>query len=930
MTTPPPGRAGDRPAAVSSDRAPERRRAARGDAGAPWVGTRLRATPLATLLTAALAFVAVFLAAALPRAVDRGADRALASYLERQGPGPTSLIATAKPPPEQSLTALSSVAKVLGSGAGPGFSVAGSGPVYGSATLKYRAMSNPELTRTSEAPPLLRLLYAHGATTHARLDSGHWPSGSLVDGRVPVALSKSAADTLGAKLGTVLNTASDVADPIGAEVVGLYTPLDPADPFWTDLPCPTQACAVSNDEYPVAYWTTAALTGPEALPALQNWGGGVQDFWRLPVDTAALRADRLAATAKEIASYVAGPTANELSRRSGRSDLLITSELPRLFAQAQARRQAAAPLTAIGPAGAGGVALVVLLLAAALTADRRAAELRLLHARGGSRRGIIGRLLGESALTVLPAAALATTLAVLLPAHRQAPTLLAAGAVTLVALPAFPVRAFALLSGPRGAVPRRRLVVEALVAAATVAAVLEVRRRGVAPAGAGADPLLIAAPLLLALSAALLTARLQPPCVRLLSRLAGRGRGLIGFLGLARAAQGSSARSRPPVLPLVALLAAVTTGGFGATVLAEVTDARHQVARAFVGGDAQVAAPPGGSVPEAFTKAAGALPGVRTSLGVWRDSTSFLIDADRSSTRITVLVAEPAAYAELARTAGRGAFDAALLAPTGGPDAPLPALFSKDLAAHGPAEGGYLLRLGNGRELRARVAAVVDGSPVQPGSGAATVVLPAGPLTARVPETARPTHWFAVGTVETDRLRGLLAEVGPGGRAGAERYLVRTSSERDAELASDPLQASAERLFWVSLAGAAGFALLAVLLTLVRAAPERAALLARLRTMGLRPRQGVALILAESLPLTVAAAVGGAVAAACATALLGPAVDLTTMVGALVPTGVRLTARPVLTQALGLTALVALAVLAEAAWAGRRQITTELRAGDGR
>ncbi len=70
--------------------------------------------------------------------------------------------------------------------------------------------------------------------------------------------------------------------------------------------------------------------------------------------------------------------------------------------------------------------------------------------------------------------------------------------------------------------------------------------------------------------------------------------------------------------------------------------------------------------------------------------------------------------------------------------------------------------------------------------------------------------------------------------------------------------------------------------------------------------------------------------AAAAVALLGPSVDLSTLVGSPVPTGLRPAVRPVLTQALGLAVLVAVAVLVEAAVSGRRQITTELRAGDQR
>ncbi|MFE4606174.1 FtsX-like permease family protein, partial [Kitasatospora indigofera] len=159
---------------------------------------------------------------------------------------------------------------------------------------------------------------------------------------------------------------------------------------------------------------------------------------------------------------------------------------------------------------------------------------------------------------------------------------------------------------------------------------------------------------------------------------------------------------------------------------------------------------------------------------------------------------------------------------------------------------------------------------------------------------------------------------------------VLTSAAMTAKLGADPLQHSAGRLFQASVAGAAGLALLAVLLTLVRAAPERGALLARLRTMGLRPRQGLALILAETLPQTLVASAGGMLLALAAVALLGPAVDLTSLVGAAVPAGLRPAALPVLTQALGLAALVSAGVLAEAAVSGRRQITTELRAGDSR
>ncbi|GAA0317962.1 FtsX-like permease family protein [Streptomyces polychromogenes] len=946
---------------------------------APWVATRLRAAKLGTLLAAVLAFVAVLLAAALPRAQDRGADQALRSFLQRGGPGYTSLTATAPPPErDQGTDLLDTTRRTLLAHTGGSFHVDPDTVVYGTWTVKGRGLLNPELDAPSGLPPVMRLLYVRDARAHVRLVEGNWPAdapaapGTAAQDGPPlkIALSQRAARTIGARLGSVLTTSPVPGGGPRAEVVGLYAVADETEDFWVDLGCLAFACAYHQGDN--AYWAADALVGAADLPRLDGWSSTAEDFWRLPVDTGRLRADRLAATERDIASYVTGPVAAELVSQTGREMLRTNSRLPELFTQARARARAAAPLAAIGPAGVAGVALVVLCLAGALAADRREPELRLLLARGGSRAGIVGRLLGEGAVTVLPAAAAATALAVLLlPTPRLAASLISAAAVTLLALLAFPVRAAVLLSPPRPAARWRRPVAELLVLAATGAAVLEVRRRGVAPSGSGVDPLLIAAPLLLALCGGLLLARILPLVTAGLARAAGRSRGLVGFLGLARAARGPGGRSSaapargrtgPSVLPLIALLLAVTTGGFGASVLRSVDAARLAGAHRTIGGDAAISAVGAGTLPEGLVKAADGLPGVRTSVALWTDDDSWVLGTSRDRTRVTLVVAEPAAYAALSRALGCGAFAPALLGGggTGSAEAPVPVLFSAGLARQA-APGTHTLRPGTGGELRVRSAGVIDCTPAPSGPGGETVVLPAGPATALIRGAAHPNRWLATGSVDAERLRALTRAARPAPSAtppaaspapsaapstpspdpapepaarqdpdAGERYLVRTSAEYVAELGADPLQGSAERLFWSCVAAAAGFALLAVLLTLLRSVPERAALLARLRTMGLRRRQGVALILAEALPQTLAATLGGALTAAAAVALLGPAMDLSTLVGASAPTGVGLFAGAVLTPALGLAALVAAAVLVEAATSGRRQITTELRAGDQR
>ncbi|MGV9264876.1 hypothetical protein ACWDRR_09465 [Kitasatospora sp. NPDC003701] len=949
---------------------------------APWVRTRLRSAPLAAALMAALAFGTVFLAAAFPRAVDRGTDDALREFLRDRGPSWTSMLATSNHRAGEA--DLDKVAQKLTSYPRETFRIAESGPVYGTRGNKPRTMWNPGFATLGEAKPVLDLLHLHGITDHATVVEGRWPTspepGKGAAKPVEVALSKDGADTIRIHVGDVIDGGpAPSGGRFQAEVVGLYTANDPGDRYWYSLPCPERACVEGFKEL---FWHTAGVVSPGASDLIAPWGSGATDFWRLPIDTAALRADQLDRTGEEISAYVAGPTATRLSVVTGREDLRIGSELPQLFQQAIARHDAAAPLAAIGPAGLAGVAAVVLCLAAGLTGDRRAGELRLLQARGGSRGGVLRRLLGEGAVTVLPAGVLATALALwLLPTPRWSGSVLAALAVLLLALLGFPTRAASLWAAPRppGSGGRRRLVGELVVLAVTVAAVLEVRRRGVVPPGEGLDPMLVAAPLLLALTGGLVLARLQPVLVGALARVAGRGTGVVGFLGLARAARGTGGRPRPSVLPLLALMLAVTTAGFGATVLDAVDRDRAHAARSAVGGDAVVGTPAGVVLPPGFLAAAAALPGVRTATGVWWENEAFLLGADSGLTQISVLVVDPVAYAELSRTVGRGAFDPAVLTgDDGGTDTPVPALFSTELAKK-ITGGNYRLRMPNGWELLAKSAGTVDGTPALEETTRRFVVLPSGPATARFPELGKANLWFATGDIDERQLKVLVRELdpmkiggvdpvaangaapsaagtpaaatatpaapapAPAGSAPAARaagdtdpeavpfgYAVRTSAARAAELATDPLQHSAGRLFWAAVIGAAGFALLAVLLTLLRAAPERVAVLARLRTMGLRPRQGLALIVAETLPQTLAAAVGGGVVALAAVALLGPAIDLSALVGAPVPAGLKPAVLPVLLQVLGLAALVTAGVLVEALISGRRQISTELRAGEQR
>ncbi|MFJ1756351.1 hypothetical protein [Kitasatospora sp. NPDC088134] len=898
---------------------------------APWVSTRLRATPAAAWLAAALVLVSVFLAAALPRALDRSADGALRAHL-RSGDRDGSVVSAvsmrlAMDPKSDFAERLDVFARSMGDAVRAPLVQEPGGVVYGTNTVDGRDLDNPELPRPMSKPPVLGLSYLHAVDGQAALAAGRWPekvsTGPVTD--FEVALSEQVAAKLGVSVGTVLDAGGTSFTRFRATVVGLFRPTAAASSFWSGTDCLLSAClatsGVGGDS--VDYWKASALVGPKEIGNVMGiWSSREpQDFVRVPIDVSKARADQVPQLRKALGTLTGGPKLTDLQNATGRRDLVMRSGLPRLLDEAQQRQEAVTPLTVLGPAGAAGVALTVLLLAAALTDERRVGELRLLRARGASRPGVLRRLLGESAVTALPAALVATVLAlVLLPTPRWGGALVCAATTTLVALLVFPLRA-ALFPDAGRAGGRRRVVAELLVLLLAAAAAVAVRRRGVAPAGAGVDLLLVSAPLLIALAGALLLARVLPALVRLAARVVAARSGAVGFLALTRAA--GRGERRPTLLPLLALMLAVTTAGFGGTLLDSVDQGRLRAVRADAGADARVLADT--PLPSGFAAAAEQLPGVRGGLSAWTDREASVGTADSGlMSNVTVVVVDPVKYAELADRNGRGGFDPALLA-GGGPDW-VPALVTPALASRLDDASRSLHT--NPWSLTFRKVGTITGGPALTQGEA--VVVPARQSIALVPQFAAANLWLGTGSVHADELRALLQRLDPRAAEKGAHYGVRSAADEAAALADDPMQHAAAKVFLSSVAAAGGFAVLAVLLTLVRSGPERAALLARLRTMGLRPRQGLAVILVEALPTALGAAVAGALLALGAVLLLGPAVDLSALVGVVTADRMAPSVPTLLGQALVLLALFSVTVLAEALVSGRRQIAAELRAGDER
>ncbi|GGY64323.1 hypothetical protein GCM10010300_04370 [Streptomyces olivaceoviridis] len=1005
---------------------------------APWVRTRLRAAPGAAVALALLVGLAACLAGAFPRAVDRYEDAGLQRTLRQARPEHTTVRVSAPQPdlglpPERRAAALRPDAlerqyeKVLGTVGSP-LSVQRAQSAYGVAGTVSPAVPDPWLPRPTGLPAHISLAAQHGLADHARVRTGRLPRAPHpVDASTPeveAAVTAATAKALHIKVGSVVHMPAPGRDPLAVRVTGILVPRDPDSAYWSTVPLlrtPTLVTLPTPGPDPDKYWLGALLLAPEAAPALLGTSTNPARYWHLAPALRGLRAHDLDRLRSAVAALESGPG---LQRARAVTDdgTDVNTDLDDALASFSRLRSGIAPLVSVAAAGAATVVAVVLLMTGGLAADRRRVELALLRARGASLSGLAGRLLAETAVIAVPAGAagLAGSLLVV-PAGRVVPAVLSALAVTLAACAALPLRAVLAhravrLTAPREDIAsvrpsRRRTVAELTLLVLAAGAVATLRRRGTT-----GDQLTAVAPVLVGVIAALVLLRVYPLLLRRLSGPAGRLRGAVGHLSLARAGrtQGSA------VLPLLALLTALTTAAFGGSVLAGVAEARDRAALLTVGADARADA--GAPLPADAPARARSVPGVRAVTPV---SIAYEAKPEDGENAVPLLGVDPQGYGALTTYTGLGTLPPARLTaggrtgtgrltagsqtgtgrltagghsdavrlpaggrsgtgpltagdqsgtvplpagghsssghPAGGDHSrtarltakahltaeahpgtasltararpgtgrlagddrsgPLPAVASPSVASSYGTRRPFLVRLEDGSAVTVRIVLVRDRTPAV--SGPDFLVVDRAGLPARA---SRPTTLLLTGDhVDADALRKAV-----GGSAA-----VRLRAEERARYADSPLQSGAEHVYTAAVATGAGFAVLALLLSLLRAAPERSALLARLRTMGLTRAESRRLLILESLPQALLAALGGTLTGWTAIRLLAPGIDLTTVAFPTARTpltetrlhpdtwSLLLPALAVVTVAVGVAAL-------QAWWTGRRGSVTELRAGDGR
>jgi len=971
---------------------------------APWVRTRLRTAPGAAVALALLVMATACLAASFPRAVERYEDAGLRRAVVDATASRTSLQVSAPQPgtyiPQSERESAvrpdsmrRSYERLLNLVERP-LAVDPAQSTYGVRNVNNLEAAETWLPMPSGLPAQLSLAAQSGLSEHSRMSAGRLPR---VDGTVTAAtrdveaaVTTETAERLNIKVGSVIHVPGVERDPLAVRISGIVAPRDPEGAYWTTQPLlrtPSLMRPPTQGAEPETYWLGALLLPPDAAPALLGTPGEPARNWLLTPDPDALTAHDLSRLGSAVASLESGPGLVRV-RASTDADTGVSTELDEVLASYAELRSGIRPLVSVAAFGTGAVAVVVLLMSGRLTADRRRTELALLRARGASLRGLTRRLLTETAVVALPAGALGLAGALLLvPYGRVSYAVGAALAVTLLACAALPLRALAAhrVVGVHGAredlasvrPSRRRTIAELTLLVLASAAVLALRSRGTSGAsdealgsgasdnlGSSGDQLVAMAPVLIGVIAALVLVRLYPLPLRWLARPAGRLRGAIGHLSLARAGRTSVST----VLPLLALLTALTSAAFGGSVLAGVADARDRAAVLNLGADARVEAE--GALPATLPERVRSAPGVREVTAL---SIAYEAKPGAGVESVPLAGVDPEGYARLAERTGLGAFPAGELKASpadgsaksgagspsrpgadgsaksdtdgspksgegGSAKAPLPALASSAVADRYGTQP-FLLRLSDGSDVTVRITLVRDLTPALPGTDF-LIVDRAGLGTV----AARPTTLLVTGDeVSGAALRkAVAAATGSGAGVGADtgaaaRADVRLRSEERARYVDSPLQSGAEHVYAAAVAAGSGYAVLALLLALVRAAPERAALLARLRTMGLTRGQGRRLLVLEALPQALLAAAGGILTGWAAVRLLAPGIDLTSIAlatpGGAPPTGTAalhtdpaslfLPALAVLLLATGIAA-------GQAWWTGRRGSVRELRAGDSR
>lgn len=774
----------------------------------------------------------------------------------------------------------------------------------------------------------LSLRYQDGLEQQVKLVAGRLPQPAA--GGLEVAMSPETAQALNLTLDQTVVLGPDPSDqlirpsggpppPLAFRVVGLIEPIHPNAAYWFG-DGRLQIPSVSNNPNMPAVYGTAMFAAGAYTDVLRDTAPALLQYsWRYFVDPARLQSNQ----ADQLSADVLRVEARYSAYSSSVTDTGVVSALPDVLAAFFRQRDLSQTLLSLLALGLLAISLAVIGLLAALVADRRREELALVRARGASPTQLLLAQVLEGALLSLPVAVAGYLLAVALVRSEPSDWSLSV-ALGIAALTTFLLLGTALpwIRRGLGSFQRedvgsrrfspRRAALDAFVVVLAGAGVYLLRQRGL-DSGGGAtgafDPYLSAAPMLLGLATGLVVIRLYVFPLRLLAWRTSSRRAAVLFLGLSRA----SRLPRLTTVPLLTLLVAIALAVFASVMVNTIEVGQVRSAWQQVGADYRVDPSEGTNQGLDPALDLSRTRGVVASASAYRQTVGS----------ISVFAVQPAAYERV--TAGTP-IDAhvtgALLAPRssrnlGTSSNPIPVLVSRRLTTLRPGDS-FSLQVSDQtlalvvRQVRDSFAALPADHPF--------VVMSLAALQAAEPDDPP--------------VRTQLYLRAPAGAEGAIRTAVQ-KQYGDAVLSSraqdyrqvheSPLVAGAVGAFQEGVVVAGVYSALAVVVALALSGRARGRDLGYLRTLGLSRRQVAGLIAVEQVPPAVVALLVGIGLGVAITWLIAPGVDFSPFTGPGAAVGPQVDWMVVSAVAVGLLAVVGVAVAAVGLLARRMNLGAVMR-----
>ena len=768
--------------------------------------------------------------------------------------------------------------------------------------------------------PQVELAYRSALDRYSQLVAGQLPGGGTVAGQtttLQVAVTTTAAARFGLRVGSRLT-----AGPVQLVVTGIIRPLNTATPFWTQDPVVARPAPLQGEPGQLPYLIGAVFIGPGGLPLIAGMldPGQMRVTWVYAASLGGLTADQASGVEGSVTSLVSNGTTLTAPGVSFPVAVTVYSQIPSILSPFVTGENAAAPVLELLYVGLAVLGAVVVLLGAQLVAQRRAAEFTLMRARGAALWQLAWLVLRVNVVIAAAAGAVAAALAIGLTFGASDPVAWwLAGftiAVTLVGpvlISVVPRRVAAPATDrpnrPAGSRKRkgRRIVIEAALVVLAVGGLVVLRNEG--PSSGSNGLYASAAPVLIAIPVAVVVLRCYPPLARQLARLAGLSRGVVAFVGLARATR------TPPatVLPSFALVLVLAMVAFPDMITTSVTNSQVAASWQQVGADAIIAAPSGETISPALQHQVSSMPGVTSTAAAVVESGSLPTGFD-----VSVLFVDPPAYAAVVDEAPGPRFPLAALTGNGQASGTVPAVATAAAAAQLPGARPTTINVGTSTvtiQLAGRVGSVPGASGL---AGGADVVVP---LQAFGPNPQPNLLLVAGPGLDAARLTAVVRGALPGAVVTARATAL-------AALTTAPVLQAAQTALSQGLAAAAGLGVLVLLLSLLLNARTRELTLASLATMGLRRGQAQLLLATETLPPVVAAAVGGVACAWLLAPLVGPTLNLAAYSGTGSAIVVTPAPFPLLASAAALVIVALLVMAAQAAITYYRGSARALRIAD--